>query len=187
MKIGFDLDQIFIDTPPLIPSSVINKLYKKKDNGILLYRIPSKPEQTIRQVSHFQFFRPPIQQNMTFLKNLDHKKNQYYLISSRFSFLRQKTQQIIQKYGFNKHFTEMYFNYEDNQPHLFKNEILQKLKLAAYVDDDLSLLKFVAKNNPETRFFWYNKTSTDKISDNLQGITHLDTLFSILEKHDNAS
>ena len=30
MNIGFDLDKVFIDTPPFIPKTVIEKLYKKK-------------------------------------------------------------------------------------------------------------------------------------------------------------
>ena len=52
MKIGFDLDKIFINTPPFVPISIINKFYKQRDNGILLYRIPTRPEQLFRKATH---------------------------------------------------------------------------------------------------------------------------------------
>lgn len=156
MRIGFDLDKIFVDYPPLIPDGVIDKLYKKKANGTLLYRIPSRPEQFIRQLSHYPLFRPPIKNSIDFLLSLSKEKHQLYLISSRFGFLEKQTLSLMHRLGLDQVFDRMYFNFENKQPHLFKDEVLKKLNLDLYVDDDLHLLKYVAKNHKQTKFFWFH-------------------------------
>lgn len=179
MSVGFDLDKIFINLPPLVPSSIIDLFYKGKLNGSLKYRIPSRIEQIIRIFSHYPLFRPPIIGNMDYIKNLAlANKNKYYLISSRFSFLQNKTTALIKHHNLDKIFNAMYFNYQNRQPHEFKNEVIQDLKLDMYVDDDLQLSEYLAKNNPKTKFFWLNKNLNKKLSNNLFAITHLSKMFT---------
>ncbi len=175
MKIGFDLDKIFINTPPLVPISIINKFYKQRDNGILLYRIPTRPEQLFRKATHVPLLRQPIKNNLSLLRNLaKNKNNQLFLISSRFKFLEPETAMLVKKYGLDQIFDKLYFNYENKQPHKFKNEILQHLKLDIFVDDDLSLVRFVAKDNPKTQFFWLNEQKIEKkLTDNITAISKL--------------
>lgn len=174
MRIGFDLDKIFIDYPPFIPDTIIDRLYKKKSNGILLYRIPSKPEQLLRMATHHPLFRQPIKENLIFVSNLKKKNNaKYYLISSRFGFLKKHTEVLIKKHGFNKIFDAMFFNFENKQPHLFKHGVITKLKIDRYVDDDLSLLEFLSKKNKKTKFFWLNEKTEKIMNSNLIAVTHL--------------
>lgn len=178
MNIGFDFDKIFIDYPPLFPANLIDKLYKQRDNGILLYRIPSYPEQLFRKATHIPFLRPPIKENLEFLKSISKKTNKLYLISSRFKFLQPETNQLINKLALDKLFDEMYFNFDNKQPHLFKEEILKKLHLDLYIDDDLSLLKHVAKSNPKTKFFWLNsKQESQSLPKNIEQIDKLSQIF----------
>lgn len=174
MNIGFDLDKIFIDYPPFVPAGLINRLYKQKSNGLLLYRIPPKLEQLIRIASHYAFLRPPISENIEFVRKLTkNKKHKYYLISSRFSFLKFRTEIILKKYNLEKIFDAMIFNFKDKQPHLFKNEAIKELKVDRYVDDDLPLLEFTAKDNKSTKFFWLNKNQSKQLSKNLFAIKNL--------------
>jgi len=174
MKIGFDLDKIFIDYPPIIPDAMIDKLYKKKANGVLLYRIPSRPEQVIRQISHFPLFRPAIKTNIEFLRSLSKKNYKLYLISSRFNFLERQTLIRMQQLGLDLLFEKMYFNFENKQPHLFKEEVLKKLKPDLYVDDDIHLLKYVAVKNKNTKFFWLHPEPTSvHLPRNITQLMHL--------------
>lgn len=178
MDIGFDLDKIFINTPPIVPGKIIDWLYKGKPNGTLKYRMPSRVEQIIRNISHYPLFRPPITENMDYVKNLAlANKNKYYLISSRFSFLEKRTAAIIKRYKLDKIFNAMYFNYENKQPHEFKNEIIKKLKLDKYVDDDLQLLEYLADKNPKTKFFWLNKNISKLLKENLFAIKNISEMF----------
>ncbi|MGH7203542.1 MAG: hypothetical protein ACREHC_03815 [Candidatus Levyibacteriota bacterium] len=179
MKIGFDLDKVFIDTPPLVPNVVINKFYKKRDNGILLYRIPSRREQLLRKATHIPLLRRGIRKNLTFLRSIPKEKHQLYLISSRFKFLEPQTVRLVKTYGLDEIFDEMYFNYDNRQPHEFKNDVLKKLKLDIFVDDDLSLVRYVAKDNPKTKFFWYDQSKhTGTIEKNIHAISELAEIFS---------
>lgn len=71
----------------------------------------------------------------------------------------------------------MYFNYSDDQPHNFKNKVVEELKLDMYVDDDLQLLRHLASNNSKTKFFWFNKKINQKLSNNLFAISNLSEIF----------
>lgn len=177
MRIGFDLDRVFIDHPPFISDMVIDRLYKKHHEPELTYRIPSRLEQFLRRLTHYPIFRKILKENLHFLKNLARRrKDTYYLISGRFDFLKTATQKIIEKHHFDKLFTGMYFNFDNQQPHRFKNNIIKKLKLNKYVDDDLDLLKYLAKHNPRTIFYWLNPKQNTKIEKNLFAITNLKKL-----------
>lgn len=179
MNIGFDFDKIFIDYPPFLPAKLFDKLYKKRDNGVLLYRIPGYPEQLLRKTLHLPFMRPAIKENLGILKNISKKNNKLYLISSRYKFLQPETNRLINKYDLDKIFDAMYFNFDNKQPHLFKEKILQKLHLDLYVDDDLSLLRHVAKSNPKTKFFWLNNNdSQQSLPKNISEIRKLNEIFN---------
>ena len=68
----------------------------------------------------------------------------------------------------------MYFNYENKQPHEFKQEIIKNLHLDAYIDDDLSLLRHVASKNPKVKFYWLNQEiAGKKITKNIFAINHI--------------
>lgn len=174
MNLGFDFDKIFIDYPPFIPATFINKIYKKKANGNLSYRIPRKPEQILRLITHYHHFRPPITKNLEFIKQLRSSFNhKNYLISSRFSFLKKTTESLIEKHSLEELFDGFYFNFRDQQPHIFKNQILQKLNINRYVDDDLHLLKYAASYNPKILFFWLNDKIKSNLSKNIIAITDI--------------
>ena len=86
---------------------------------------------------------------------------------------------LIKRYSLDKVFDEMYFNFDNLQPHVFKNKLLKKLDLDIYIDDDLSLIKYVAPYNPKTKFFWLNQNQINKpLSDNIFAISKIEMIFS---------
>jgi hypothetical protein len=177
MNIGFDLDKVFIDYPPFIPSWIIDRIYKEKENGVLLYRIPGKIEQKIRQISHSPLLRHPIKKNLQALHAIaGTKKYNMFLISSRFGFLKKQTAYIIKQYKLDTIFKQLHFNFNNEQPHIFKNRIIKNLHIDRYIDDDLSLLKFLAIENKKTLFFWLNNTLEKKISENLFAVKKIESL-----------
>ena|SRR6266480_1087507 len=168
MNIGFDLDKVFVDYPPGIPHWIIDKLYKKKDSNTLLYRIPGKLEQKVRQISHYTFLRPAIQKNLLFLQNLSkERKHNLYLISSRFEFLKKQTEQLVKKHSFDSIFKKLYFNFLNEQPHEFKDRVMKEVHIDRYIDDDLSLIKYLARQNPNIIFYWLNSRWEKKLADNI--------------------
>lgn len=177
MNLGFDFDKIFIDYPPFIPSSLIDRLYKKKNTNAVAYRIPSKPEQIFRVMTHHPLLRPIIKENMMFIKSLRSKNHhKQYLISSRFGFLKKRTETVVKKHSFDKIFDELFFNFQNEQPHLFKNKVIKKLNIHRYVDDDLDLLEYLLSKNTNIKFFWINKKHDGFLKKNLFAITKLSSI-----------
>lgn len=156
-KIAFDFDKVFVDYPPFVPTSVIDYLYKKK-NGHLAYRYPGFFEKQIRIFSHQPIFRSPMKKNIAAVEKISEDKDiEMYVVSSRFSFLKNRTREWDKKNKVSKYFKKMYFNFGDEQPHLFKERILKTEKVDKFVDDDLDLLFFLAARNPKIKFYWINK------------------------------
>lgn len=179
MRIGFDLDNIFINTPPIIPQSVIERLYRGKTNGELKYRYPSFIEEKIRILSHTTFLRPAIKKNILFTKHLsENNKHDLFLISSRFSFLKKQTERIVKKHNFEQIFNKLLFNFENTQPHIFKLENIKKLELDKFVDDDLYLLKYIAARNNKTRLYWLNRKINKNISKNIRAINQISDILN---------
>ena len=164
IKIGFDFDGIFVNLPPIIPTKFIDVLYKgayiltlpkKAIVKELNYRFPHPLEQKIRILSHHPFFRPTIKDNVKELfKISENKSYETYLISSRFSFLKNRTDALLIHHKLGKHFKEIYFNYDNLQPHLFKEQTIKKLDINIYVDDDIDLILYLSAKIPKLMLFW---------------------------------
>ncbi len=186
MVVGFDFDKVFIDYPPFIPYFLIDFLYKGRSvfkksskNFAPHYRIPGPIEQKIRVVSHHPIFRHQISENVELLKEISSdKKIKKYLVSSRFYFLKKRTDDILKKYQLKKYFDGIYFNYDNKQPHLFKEDTIRKLKIDTYIDDDVQLSVFLAQRNPKLTIFWVNDgRKTDiKLPKNVIPINNLQEL-----------
>lgn len=167
MNIGFDFDKVFVSYPPIIPDKLIDFIYKgqlalipKKDADKinLKYRIPGRIEKQIRIISHNYIFRPPLVNNIKALRLISKKTNhQTYLVSSRFGFLKNKTYIWLDKNKMKNYFHEIYFNFDNIQPHIFKEKVIRKNKITHYVDDDLDLLVYLSKKNPDLNLFWLTK------------------------------
>jgi hypothetical protein len=52
------------------------------------------------------------------------------------------------------------------------------MKVDRYIDDDLPLLEFVSKKNPNTKFFWLNKKHTKPLGKNLFAIKNLSEMLN---------
>lgn len=177
MNIGFDLDRIFVDHPPFLSTKLVDKFYKKRSYPDLLYRIPSPPEQLLRRLTHYTLFRKAMHDNLDVIEKLALDTNHHqYLISGRFGFLRKATERLIKKYRFDRIFDGMYFNFDNKQPHVFKDAMIKKLHLDTYVDDDLDLLRYLAKHNPKTIFYWLNQEFDNTIESNLFAISKLERI-----------
>lgn len=187
MTIGFDFDKVFIDYPPFLPYSLINFLYKGenvfnkgKTKSQIHYRFPGGLEQKIRIASHYSIFRNPINENIKILKKIaERKKEKTYLVSSRFSFLKKRTDSILNKYNLNQYFDGIYFNYDNKQPHLFKEQTIRDLKIDTYIDDDLDLSLYLAEKMPHLTIFWVRdgRNQTTILPKNVIGIKNLKELY----------
>lgn len=196
MNIGFDFDKVFVNYPPGIPNKLIDYLYKghlalmkgKTKNVTLSYRYPGTIEQKIRMLSHAKILRPAIIENINALKKISQLKNcKTYLVSSRYGFLKSKTEEWLEKEKIEKYFSGIYFNFKNQQPHVFKMNTIKKLKIDAYVDDDIDLLVYLSKNDSSLKLFWITDTNTHEyttLPSTIHKIKNISELYTNLLKHD---
>ncbi len=183
MNIGFDLDKVFIDYPPLIPQTTIDWLYKHSIKELihpgdshLHYNIPkNRYAIMIRKLSHHRLLRPKISRNIAFLEYLksNYPQINLYLISSRYSFLENTTIEILRKYEILPYFQKIFLNSKDEQPHIFKQKIINRVKIDLYIDDDLNLLEHLRKNCVKTGLLWYHPDANKSHIDHIKQISSL--------------
>jgi phosphoglycolate phosphatase-like HAD superfamily hydrolase len=168
IKIAFDLDGVFVDKPPFIPKAVIEFLFRGHKSRKLHYRFPkNQAEQLIRKISHYYLFRPPIKENIEFLKRIAQKGNfELFIISGRYSFLEKETAVWLEKKGIKSYFKKVFVNLSNDQPHLFKEKILNQVKPDIFIDDDPVLVDYLVKKGLPNIFFFDKEkpaTSLEKI------------------------
>lgn len=179
IKIAFDLDGVIIDKPPLIPKKLLERLFRgKKVNHKLHYKFPkSKLEQIIRKISHFYLFRPPIKENINFIKNLaENPKYEIYVVSGRYAFIKGETEAWFKKRKVDGLFKQILLNAENEQPHLFKEKKLKELKAQIFVDDDELLADYLTDKLVNIKIFCLSN------SDNMCGKSiKINSLTSLLK------
>jgi len=156
IKIGCDLDGVIIGKPPLMSKKLLERLFKGGCGKGLHYRFPkNKLEQRIRILSHFWLIRPAIKKNVIAIKKLVKNKNvRIYAVSSRYSFLKKRTEQWFAKRKLNNLFEKFYLNIDDEQPHIFKEKMIKKLKLDYFLDDDPAIVKYLKRKVKKTEIVW---------------------------------
>ncbi len=147
VRIGFDLDGVIIGKPFFVPERIMEKLVRQKMDHKLLYRFPqSSFERKIRYFSHCPLLRPPITKNIKLIQEISKsKKYELFVVSGRYSFLKYRTREWFSYYKLRKPFKEIYINLKNEQPHLFKERMIKKLKLNVFIDDDQPLLRYLQR------------------------------------------
>ena len=158
IKIAFDLDGVIIDKPPIIPKSLLERLFRGNCEEKLHYRFPkSKLEQKIRKLSHFYLFRPPIKQNIELIKEISRNSDyEIYFVSGRYSFLKEETHLWLEKRNLKNVAKDIFLNLNDEQPHFFKEKILKEIMADVFVDDDNLLADYLSEKLPKVKVFCYS-------------------------------
>lgn len=179
IKVAFDLDGVIIDKPPLIPKGWLEWLFRGGKKNGLHYRFPKfKIEQAIRKLSHFYLLRPPIKQNLEFIKELaEDKKYELYIISGRYSFLEKETEVWLEKRKIKDLFKGVFLNLKDEQPHLFKEEVLKQVKPEVFVDDDGLLADYLTKIGLLCKIHCLSPKSTCKQAVTIADLSQIKELF----------
>ncbi|MFN4212880.1 MAG: hypothetical protein ACK4FL_02885 [Microgenomates group bacterium] len=157
LKVGFDLDGVILDNP-IRSFRLIAKKFKFikpiifKQEKEPFYYPNTKIEKFIWRLLHKTSWRinPAIKK----IKSLvDNKKINAYLITGRYSFLKDDSKIWFKKLKFQKVFRGFYFNNKDLQPNEFKVKIIKKLKLDIYVEDNWDIIEKL-NSHTKAKIFW---------------------------------
>lgn len=160
LRVGFDLDGVILYNParifrPLI--ALTKSLFFDHKKPLHFYYPKSKMEKFFWRFFHLSsiFPSPGLDQ---LEKLINDKKIKAYLITARYSFLKKDLDFWIKKLKLKKYFSGIYYNQKDEQPHLFKEKMIKKLKLDIFVEDNWDIVDYLNKKlNKNSKIFWiYN-------------------------------
>ncbi len=157
LKVGFDLDGVLLYNPARLARLPItlfkHAFFKKRAKKFI---IPNHPiSKFIWSLAHWTslFVSPGFDQIEKMVKQ---GKIDAYIISGRYSFLENDFQRWANRLNKAGIFTEMHFNKNDEQPHLFKEKLIKKLDLDVFIEDNWDIVSYLAKRG-RTKIFWvYN-------------------------------
>ncbi len=159
IKVGFDLDGVLLYNPvrayrPVI-SFIKKRILKRKKTRFF---VPTSPLQkllfTLLHKSSV-FIAPGFER----IKQLrDAGIIEPYLVTARFSFLKNDLQEWLKKMDADSVFVESYANTDDEQPHLFKARKIQELGLDMFVEDNWDIVervnRIVRPKKPDFMCWW---------------------------------
>jgi hypothetical protein len=162
LRVGFDLDGVILYNParlirPFITGYKHHFLHRQSTK----FYVPQKPlEQWLFRLFHKSsiFIAPGYHDIAPLVKS---RQIEAYLITARFSFLKEDLARWLTKMHAQDIFTGIYFNEHDEQPHLFKSKLVQKLKLDIFIEDNFDIVSYLNLESPALKnhsdIFWiYN-------------------------------
>lgn len=160
LKVGFDLDGVILYNPIRIFRPIASFLkpffFKKKKNSNKSFYFPhSRLEKILWRILHKTSFAPA--KGLGLIKQLSNdNKIETYIITGRYKFLEKdfvKWLKVIKAKTFVK---KSVFNIENKQPHIFKEEMIKKLGLDIFVEDNWGIVKYLSKRPLKTKILWIN-------------------------------
>ncbi|MBI4137304.1 hypothetical protein HY469_04545 [Candidatus Roizmanbacteria bacterium] len=164
LRVGFDFDGVIAYNPLRVlrrPVMSVKQLFSASSE--LSFPIPRK--KTFRflwELAHETSFFPAY--GFSDLKELIRtRKIEAFILTGRYAFLEDNLIRWLVKYGAADLFAGIHVNKEFEQPHHFKEQMLKKLKLDFYVEDNLDIVTYLVnskqlkantKNNTEIHWIY---------------------------------
>lgn len=94
-------------------------------------------------------------------KLVSEKKIEAYIISGRYDSLKEDFYHWINKLDATKYFSGLHYNSGNEQPHIYKERMIKKLKLDIFVEDNWDIVSHLANDGKlrdgNCKVFWiYN-------------------------------
>lgn len=185
VRIGFDFDGVIAYNPIRIfraPVMVVKRWFEKKQD--LDFPVPqNKIFRWAWSLVHETSFFPSY--GLDELKKLmKEKRIEAYLVTGRYSFLESSLNRWLHRNGLDGLFKGIYLNKEDKQPHVFKEEMIKKLGLNMFVEDNWDIVEYLNnkfKDAKDIQIHWiYNILDRTKPYKNK--FPYLKKFIDILEK-----
>lgn len=159
IKVGFDLDGVILYNPVRIIRPVISffkskKIVIKRDHLHFYYPKSSWEKYLWRLFHKSSIFQAKGLEDIK--KLVDEGKIEAYIITARFGYLENDFNKWLKKINADKIFKKCYINANNEQPHLFKKRMIDKLKLDVFVEDNWDIVDYLHKNKKTKALWIYN-------------------------------
>ena len=157
IKIGLDFDGVVAYNPFRVARPIV-AFVKSKLFGVkkLKFWYPQKRWQQIFWVIIHESSIFPANGVELLKKLVREEKIEAHLITARYSFLDNHLYNWLDKYKIRKLFKTINMNKQDEQPHLFKEKLIDRYKLDYYIEDNLDIVKHLVQKNKKNIYWIYN-------------------------------
>jgi hypothetical protein len=178
LKVGFDLDGVLLYNPARIfrPITVTIKQFlpKKKTEKVHFYYPKSPFEQLIWRIIHWSsmFPAPGIADIEKLVKE---DKIDAYVITSRYDSLKDDFAYWMKRLNAKVIFKDTFHNSNNKQPHHFKEEMINKLGLDYFVEDNWDIVQHINKLT-KTKGIWITNIFDNHINYDLKYLSLKDAV-----------
>ena len=157
IRVGFDLDGVLLYNPARIaryPVTIFKRFFFKKKQ--LKFYFPVRQwEKTFWRILHWSslFIAPGFDEIKKLVKD---GKIEAYLITGRYSFLENDLRWWLKRMKIDHIFTGIHHNSKDEQPHIFKKRMINKLDLDIFVEDNFDIVSHLSKEGDRKIYWIYN-------------------------------
>ncbi len=156
LKIGFDLDGVLLYNPARVVRPFISLLKKKKifKREELEFYVPEPGIQELFwELLHksslclapgFNIIKQLKQQGLI----------EPYLITGRFNHLKKDFEKWQHRMNAEKLFVNCYMNSQDEQPHQFKEKLINQLDLDIFIEDNWDIVRYLNHDHVKADVLW---------------------------------
>jgi len=157
LRVGFDLDGDLLYNPIRIARPIVSfvKIFFLKKKRLRFYYPKTRLEKELWRLVHKSsiYLAPGIDDIRHLVKE---KKIVAYIVTARYSFLGKELMDWVKKQKLDLVFSEIHFNKNDEQPHEFKEKMINTLKLDLFVEDNFDIVKHTKKKTKASIVWIYN-------------------------------
>jgi hypothetical protein len=155
IKIGLDFDGVLAYNPLRVargPVTEFKKLFLRRTQKQFI--IPRNPiAKYLWTLAHESSLFPGINPNKL-LEFSKIRNVELYLVTARYSFLDRNLNKWLKKQNLGHIFKEIKINLKDEQPHIFKERELNKLKLDYFIEDNWDIVEHLTLNKNDVKVLW---------------------------------
>lgn len=157
IQVGIDFDGVLAYNPFRVVRAPITYVKRNVlgENKTRFYVPNTSIERLVWTLLHESSVFPA--QGVSLLKTLvKEKKIEAHLVTARYSFLQPQLYAWINKHKIENLFSSITINKKDQQPHIYKSNIVQERKFDYFIEDNLDIVNHMAKQQ-STHVLWiYN-------------------------------
>ncbi len=148
--VGFDFDGVVIYNPLHIARAPIAWFKSKflRLNKTSFYKPKNKFQLFIWKLL-FLISIPATDGLKEIQKLKDEGKIYPILLTGRFDLSQKKLREILKNIGFPTLFSEIITNDKNEQPHIFKERLIQEKKMQVYIEDNIDIVLYLNKTLPQ--------------------------------------
>jgi len=156
VRVGLDLDGVILYNP----------VRGARSFAKILKNLFLKSEETDFYIPKTKLYKTSIFASLGYedvIKLIKNRKIEAYIISGRYKFLKNDFNEWLEKLNVKKYFKDCLLNENDEQPYIFKQRMLNKLKINIYIEDNWDIIKQLKKSCKNVKLFWITNIIDKKI------------------------